>query len=118
MGPGRNQEVKKDGGGDVIGNVPHDLQLRHPLGQICSSYFKDVFADHPYPWDSPIGSLQVGRQIPIQFHQEEAPAAAHQVLSEGPFSRPDLQNFIGRPEVQGFNDLSLEISVYQEILAE
>jgi hypothetical protein len=65
-----------------------------------------------------MGPFQVGRQIPIQLNQKKASAATRQILGESPFAGPDLQDFIVGPEVHGFNDLPLEVSVYQEVLPE
>jgi hypothetical protein len=115
---GREKEMKEDGGSDVVGDIPDDLQSGHLFDQIGRGDLENVLVQDPDPRHTPMSSFQLRRKLPIQFHQNEAPAAAYQVPGKSPLPWPDLEDLIVGPDVQSFNDLPLEISVNEEILSE
>jgi hypothetical protein len=110
--------MEEDGGGDVVRDISYDLQLldigRNGLGvKLKDILVQDLDGGVPL-----VELLKVPGQLPIQLHQDQAPAGTHQVPGQCPLAGTDLQDFIVGLDMEGLYDLLLEIAVNQEVLSQ
>ncbi len=107
-------QVKQQGGGDVVGQIAHHLELGPQSAEVEGQGIPLVDGEPILG----IALLQPGDQIPVDFHHMEMVQPGQQGLGEGPQPGPDFHHRFPRMGIHGPDNVPDDLGVLKEILTE
>ena len=110
--------MKQQRRGDVIGQVADDTQGRCHVGQAAEINPQGIGVVERQITRLPALFTQGTEQIPVEFDDLQAPGSPQQRHGDRTLPRPDLDDRIGFPRLDGRHDTADDCRVMQKVLAE